>query len=92
MGLFSAYGLMTRLIRGGPLIHWLLVVGEIKISENEVVNPMIQQIPLVPPEPSLKSILFQIILLTLAILGFYILMKYGTPWFLCSLIYGGQCG
>ena len=53
---------------------------------------MIQQIPSVPPEPGLKSILFPIILLSLVILGFYVLMKYGVPWLLCSLMYGGQCG
>ncbi len=53
---------------------------------------MIQQIPSVPPEPDLKSILFRIILLSLPIVGIFILMKYGVPWLLCSLMYGGQCG
>ena len=78
------------------MIHWFLVVGEINISENEVVNPMIQQIPSVPPDQGLKSILLPIILFILAIIvaiiGFFVLMKYGVPWLLCSLIYGGQCG
>ena len=53
---------------------------------------MIQQIPSVPPKPGLKLILLPIILFILAILGFFALMKYGVPWLLCSLMYGGQCG
>ena len=53
---------------------------------------MIQQIPSVPPEPDLKSILFRILLLSLPIVGIFILMKYGVTWLLCSLMYGGQCG
>ena len=58
------------------MIHWFLVVGEINISENEVVNPMIQQIPSVPPDQGLKSILLPIILFILAIIvaiiGFFV--------------------
>ena len=69
-----------------------MILGEINIIQNEEVNFMIQQIPSVPPEPGLKSILFPVILLSLAIIGFYVLVKYGTPWLLCSLMYGGQCG
>ena len=57
-----------------------------------MVNSMIQQIPSVPPKPGLKLILLPIILFILAILGFFALMKYGVPWLLCSLMYGGQCG
>lgn len=74
------------------MIHWFMVVGEINISQNEEVNSMIQQIPSVPPEPNLRSILFLIILLSLPIVGMFILMKYGAPWLLCWLMYGGQCG
>jgi len=53
---------------------------------------MTQQTPSVPSEPGLKFILLPITLFILAIVGLLVLMKYGVPWLLCSLMYGGQCG
>ena len=58
-----------------------------------------KEAPATPPEPGLNlssvlvfAIMLWITLLSLTIFVIYTLIKYGVPWLLCSLMYGGQCG
>ena len=60
---------------------------------------MLEEIPAVPPESGLNlrsvltfSVMLWITLFSLTIFGIFILIRYGVPWLLCSLMYAGQCG